>query len=245
MENTEVTYLILFGSITFILFVAFIIIVVFRYHKRNSQYQQQIARLEYEKQQELLQSKIEIQDQTLVASLIKINLNTLKIAPEEKAFEQVAETKDLVRQLIADIKALSVSLGSDQISQTGLVKALETAVARVNKTGVFTAIYEVDGIMPELDKDKALIIYRMSQEILNNMVKHSEAKRIKIYLHITPNLLRLAFNDDGVGFDMDAAEHAPGVGLRNLKNRASIINATFNIHSLPGTGTEVTINLPI
>lgn len=258
MENSEVTYLILFGSVTFILFVAFIIIVVFRYHKRNSQYQQKIASLEFQKQQELLQSKIEIQDQTLeyvsrelhdnlgqVASLIKINLNTLRISPEDKAAEQVAETKDLVKQLIADIKALSISLGSDQISQTGLSKALEIEIARLNKTGAFTATYEVDGVMPELDKDKALIIYRMCQEILNNMVKHSGAKTIRIFLHVTQNLLRLALNDDGVGFNTDVAGYASGVGLRNLKNRAALINAELNIHSYPGSGTEVTITLPI
>jgi signal transduction histidine kinase len=207
--------------------------------------------------QTLLQSQIEIQEQTLqhisrelhdnlgqVASLIKINLTTLKLNDPEKAVEKIEHTKDLTRQLIADIKSLSVSLGSDRIAQTGLARAIETEVERLNKTGEFVATYRLQGAMPDIDADKSLILYRMAQEVLNNMVKHSEAKHINIFIHVNENVFILAFRDDGIGFNSAEKMNASGAGLRNLQNRATLINAQLHIQSLPGNGTEITIEMP-
>ncbi|MBC7888662.1 MAG: hypothetical protein H7Z13_12345 [Ferruginibacter sp.] len=207
---------------------------------------------------ELLQTQIEIQEQTLqqvsrelhdnlgqVASLIKINLSTLQFSNPEKAIEKIEDTKDLTRQLIADIKSLSVSLGSDRIAQVGLVKAIEIEVERLNKTGQFSASYELRGTAPVIDNDKSLILYRMAQEVLNNIIKHSRARHINILLHVNENIFILAFNDDGIGFNAEEKMNASGAGLHNLKSRAVLINAQLHIESLPGNGSSVTIALPV
>ncbi|MEO7765834.1 MAG: ATP-binding protein [Ferruginibacter sp.] len=231
---------------------------IFRYYKRNHQYQQTIAFLEYQKKRELLQSKIEIQEQTLqhisrelhdnlgqVASLIKINLNTLEFSNTARAVEKVEVTRELTRQLIADIKSLSVRLGSDRIAQTGVAKAIETEVERLNKTGEFIAEYKLTGDVPELDSDQSVILYRMAQEILNNMVKHSGAKKINISLNRKDKLFTLSFIDNGIGFNVAESKHASGAGLQNLKNRALLMNAQLHIQSSPANGTTVTIELPL
>ena len=100
--------------------------------------------------------------------------------------------KELTRQLITDIKSLSVSLGSDRIAQTGLAKAIEIEADRLNKTGQFTATYQLQGSMPDIDKDKAVILYRMVQEVLNNMVKHSKATQIDISLDATDKFIYIS-----------------------------------------------------
>lgn len=245
-------------TLVIVLLGSFGIIFILIHKKKQQSNKKEKKLLQSHFAQTLLQSQIEIQEQTLqhisrelhdnlgqVASLIKINLTTLKLNEPEKAVEKIEDTKELTRQLIADIKSLSVSLGSDRLAQTGLPKAIETEVERLNKTGEFIATYQLQGSMPDIDPDKALIIYRMAQEVLNNMVKHSQAKHINILLHVTENVFILAFNDDGIGFNAEEKINASGAGLRNLTNRALLINAQLHLESLPGKGTTITISLPL
>ncbi len=96
-----------------------------------------------------------------------------------------------------------------------------------------------------MDNDKAVILYRMAQEILNNTVKHSGAKQITVLLKASGNLFTLAFSDDGVGFDIEKKMNSGGAGLNNLQNRARLINAQLTMQSTPGNGTGVTIELPL
>jgi len=259
MQNIPGEIRIVFAiTLLLLLITTFVILFLYFYQKRYYTHKKEKQDLEVKFSQTLLQSQIEIQEQTLqhisrelhdnlgqVASLIKINLNTLKLFKPEEIEEKIENTKDLTRQLITDIKSLSVKLGSDRIAQTGLYKALETEAERLNKTGQFFASYQQQGSMPLIDNDKAVIIYRMAQEILNNMVKHSQAKEIKILLTATEKNFKLAFTDNGIGFNTVEQNSATGAGLGNLKSRASLIKAQLHILSLPGTGTQITIELPL
>lgn len=254
----EISSIIIIISVVILLLVVFIGLILILYYLRRIKSIKEEKKLKDEFSQTLMQSQIEIQEQTLqhisrelhdnlgqVASLIKINLNTLKLSGPDSAVEKIENTKELTRQLIADIKSLSVSLGSDRIVQTGLAKALETEVERLNKTGQFSATYQLNGTIPDIDKDKAIILYRMSQEVLNNMVNHSRASRINILITVTENLFTLVFSDNGWGFNVqEKMTNSIGAGLRNLHNRAQLINAQLSIQSTPGNGTETTIELP-
>ncbi len=246
------------GIIILLVAASFIVVLVVYSNKRMKRFLLDQQNMQILFSQTLLQSQIEIQEQTLqhisrelhdnlgqVASLIKINLTTIKINEPEKAAGKIEDTKELTRQLIADIKSLSVSLGSDRIYQLGLANALQTEVDRLNKTGEFIAEFKQVGNMPEIDNDKALILYRMSQEVLNNMVKHSQAKHIGILFQVVENRFILVFNDDGVGFNVEEKANAAGAGLRNLQSRALLINAQIHISSLPGNGTKTIIELPL
>ena len=242
-------------------FVLFIVLVLFfaislsiRYRKRKKENEY----LKIQFSQTLLRSQLEIQEQTLqhvshelhdnlgqVASLIKINLNTLQFSDIGKATEKIENTKNLTRQLITDLKALSVSLGSDHLSKTGFLKALEIEVDRLNKTGEFAATLTTQLEEVNISPDKAIILYRMVQELLNNAIKHSKAKHINLILHNQENKYILAINDDGVGFDTEAAGNNTSAGLKNLQGRALLINAKLNLLSAAGKGTQVTIELPL
>ncbi|MEO6720526.1 MAG: ATP-binding protein [Ferruginibacter sp.] len=245
-------------TLLLLLITTFVILFIFSYQKRYYLYKKKTQALETQFSQTLLQSQIEIQEQTLqhigrelhdnlsqVASIIKINLTTIQLTDTQKAKEKINDTKELTKQLIMDIKSLSVSLGSDRISQVGLAKAIQTEVERLNKTGEFTATYEIIGAMPEIDNDKALILYRMVQEVLNNIVKHSQARQIKIVLNILEEKLILEIQDDGIGFNTEEKTNAPGAGLRNLQTRALLINAQLQIQSSPESGTKIIIGLPL
>lgn len=255
----EIKYIILIigGTIILSLLVIFIVAFIFLYQKRYYKYLKEKQESAIHFSQTLLQSQVEIQEQTLqhisrelhdnisqVASLIKMNLNGLLLFNPENPKEKIEDTLDLTRQLITDIKSLSVSLSSDRISEYGLVKAIETEVKRLNKSDQFTASLLVGDNMPTIDDDKAVILYRMAQEVLNNIVKHSNAQKIDILLNFSGNLFSLIFRDNGQGFDVEEKKRSSGAGLRNLATRAQLINAQLEIQSNTDTGTTVRIEIP-
>lgn len=250
--------IIIAGSITLILLGVFIVIFILFYQKRHNNYIIEKQQLQLQFSQTLLQSQIEIQEQTRqhisrelhdnlgqIASVIKINLNTITIDKPEKATQKIEDTKELTRQLIADIKALSVSLNSDRIVKAGLIAAIATEVERINKTEQFETVFINNTNNPSIDNDKAIILFRMVQEVLNNMVKHSQAKEITVTLNSKENLFILALSDNGTGFSIEEKMNSGGQGLQNLQNRAALINAEYVMESVPGTGTKVIIEVPV
>ncbi len=250
-KSIDIVFAIVAGSILLFMFCTFIFSFLLLYQRKKKQLQTEFS-------QTLLQSQLEIQEQTLQqvsrelhdnlgisASLVKIHLTTLPLENAELLPVKVEETKDLVRQLITDIKALSVRLDGDRVGRVGLIKAIGTEIDRINKTGQFTASLTQDGSTPEIDPGKATILYRMVQEILNNAVKHSQAKNIKVNVQTSDKNLTLAISDDGCGFDWEAKRNSGGAGLFNLTNRANLIQAVLSFTSATGTGTTVTIELPI
>ena len=255
-----VKYIILTIGGTVILFTLtiFVIAFIFISKRKHFSYLKEKEFLANKFSQTLLQTQLEIKEQILaqvsqevhdnlgqIASLIKINLLTLELDNSAKASVKIKEATDLTRRLIADLKSLSVSLSSDGIARTGLVAAIEAEAARLNNTGQFMASFRQEGEMPEMDNGKAIILYRMVQEVLNNMIKHSGAKHINILLTKAENLFILALSDDGAGFNMQEKMNSGGAGLLNLQNRAKLIHAELSINSSSGNGTQVTIKLPL
>ena len=257
-KHHEVLINVTAGIIIFMALTSLLIFILLFYQRKRFAHKEKLVSLSKEFSEELFKAKLETQEQTFqhisrelhdnlgqIASIIKINLNTLNLEDTQKATAKIEDTKDLSRQLIADIKSLSVSLNSDRIAQTGLVKALQTEVERLNKTDLFTASFTQSGQVPDIENDKVIILYRMSQEILNNMVKHSGANCITVILSIKDNLFILAFSDDGKGFDVEEQLKSGGSGLTNLQKRAGLINAKLTIQSNPGNGTNIAIEMSL
>lgn len=251
-------YLLIIATSIIVLLITFSLVFFYFFFKKKNQIIQEKELIKKAFRETLLQSQIEIREQTLqyicaqlhdnlaqIASLIKINLNTLNLSNTEKATEKVAITLDLTRQLIKDIKSLSISVGSDWLEQNGLIKAIETEVDRINKTDQFTASFQAEGLLPDINKDKAIILYRMSQEVINNMVKHSMAKQMDVLLNINENSFTLVFMDKGVGFNIAEKTDCVGAGMRSLQERARLINVQLTIKSSPGNGTYISIALPL
>jgi len=256
--NSEVLFTMVAGTSLLIGLGTFIVVMLLQQQKRRFRHQQELQQFRQSAEQTLLQSQLEIKEQTLsqisrelhdnfgqIASLIKINLITIPLNDPLKAAEKIEHTKDLTRQLITDLKKLSVSLNGDRVIRLGLSRSLEAEVDNLNNTGVFQAIYIAPEKTSQIDDDKTIILYRMAQEILNNMVKHSKATQVEVSLMCTENLITLAFNDNGVGFNVEeVAEKGHGSGLQNLYNRARFLNANLHVESIPGNGCRVTIQLP-
>ncbi|RYD78805.1 MAG: hypothetical protein EOP53_10605 [Sphingobacteriales bacterium] len=247
------------ASFLFLLLTVFFIVVVLavRYRKRKRENEELRSRFS----EQLLKSQLEIQEQTLqhvsrelhdnigqIASLVKINLNTIKPAEADKYAAKLENTKELVKQLMTDIKLLSTSLNGDKVTKVGLFNALENEAEKISKTGAFGSRFTLHDNIPPVNDEKSIIIYRMVQEILNNAMKHSEATEINMDAYYRQNYFVLTVSDNGKGFNVAeklADKKDTGNGLLNLQERAKVIKATVDFESAPGNGTVTTIKTPL
>jgi two-component system NarL family sensor kinase len=258
MQKEEVYIIIVAGTLLTVFMALCIVTFLFLYQRRQHRYLREKEELRSAFAQTLLESRFEIQEQTLrrishelhdnlgqIASLIKINLNTLSFDNIGRSKDKIEDTKGLLRQLISDIKTLAVSLNSDAITRKGLVSALTAEVVRLNKIDNLSVELVTAQDIPMLGGESTIILYRMAQEILNNVIKHSAATEIRINLAGDEKHLTLSIRDNGIGFNVEQkAANGSGLGLINLYNRAAIMNASLTISS-GSTGTNVNIHLPL
>lgn len=250
----EIIQLIVIVASTLFVAAYFIIGYVVYFSKRQARTKQERIDLEARFQSILLQSKLEIQEQTLKAvsqeihdnvgqilSLAKINLNRISLDVHPEIASKFADTKSLISKALADLRAVSRLLNTDNVATIGLLKALDAEAALLRTAG-YDVSYEHSGEIPAVLCDKELILFRMGQETISNIIKHSNATAIDISVHCV-ELFRMKISDNGVG--LDVMGDSPGIGLKNLRDRAAVIKATVNIESAHQKGTDVTITMDL
>lgn len=225
------------------------------FNKRQRQQYQRIAELN----EQMMQSQIEIQEQTLknvsqeihdnvgqVLSLVKLNLATFNTMNDSKNQLKIDETRKLLTKAISDLRDLARSMHGEKISEIGLQVAVDNELKFIQNTGLFTTSLMVTGTPRPLPPQAQTVIFRIVQEALHNDVKHSKAKNIDVRFDYGDRELTLTIKDDGVGFDADLLKAADtGIGLKNMKNRASLVGAEFFIHSKINSGTTIGIRVPV
>jgi len=234
---------------------------IFLYQRKRYSHQQEVIVMRESFTQTLLQSKLEIQEQTLdhiskelhanvghLASLININLSEILPRSPSETKDNLLETKSLVKQLLLELKALSASLNTDHIMNIGFVKALENELKRLAKTKNYQITFTKTGDEYALSPEQGIILFRLCQEVLNNILKYSKAKSIIAILNYSEPYFELEIADDGVGFDLESViELTPdkeSTGLLNMQKRAKLINAEVLISSQLDIGTKIKITVP-
>jgi signal transduction histidine kinase len=207
----------------------------------------------------LLESKYEIQEQTLknisqeihdnigqVLTLVKVNL--ININPEQptQVQERLADSQQLVSKAIRDLRDLSKSLNTDYVMDMGLVKSIEYELEQMDKIGAYTTELHITGEAYRIEPQRELILFRIYQEVLNNIIKHAAATHVSVQLHYAPALFNLVVQDNGKGFDVQAVlnNKDAGLGIRNMYNRAALTGAAFDIAS-NSSGTTIAIRLSV
>lgn len=231
------------------------------YQKKRFQHQRELLQLRESFNHTLLQSKLEIQEHTLdhiskelhanfshLVSLININLSVILPESSPETRDSIYETKSLATQLMGELKALSVSLNTDHIMQIGFTTALENELSRLGNTKKYQTSITKKGEERRLRPEYEIILFRLCQEILNNIVKHADAKTVMVILDYAPAALTLEVVDDGVGFDvagtLKGAGEQESTGLLNMQKRAQLINGQFFVESTPGMGTTCRVVVP-
>lgn len=155
----------------------------------------------------------------------------------------LAKSTEYVNEAIEEIRKLSKSLVSPSLGNISLSEALSDLADEVNKTHVCQV--KLNYFMPgteTMGSSKELMIYRVVQEQINNIIKHSEAANATINLTKNGNNLLLTISDDGVGFDTH--QRSKGIGVQNIRNRIEFYSGKLNIISRPGEGCKFKIIIP-
>ena len=261
-KHPDVVVLIFAGSALLVLLAFFIISFLFYYQRRQLRniQEKQIMRTQFS--ETLLQTQLEIQEQTLknisqeihdnigqVLSLAKLNINTMSGSTAEALEEKINDSKNLVSKAIQDLRDLSRSLNTDYVIELGLMRSVEYELELIKKTGTLQTNFSIEGKTYRLDQQQELILFRMVQEILHNIIKHAKAKTIDVSMNYQPDVFAFTIADDGEGFDTGILStnnnDGAGLGIRNMHNRAQLIGANFNLTSTIGKGTAITITLPL
>jgi two-component system, NarL family, sensor kinase len=249
------------GTIAFLVLSGFVIFFLLMFMRRKTKNILEKEQLRSEFQQELLQTQLEIQEQTLktisqeihdnigqVLSLAKLNLNTMDITKQDKLQEKISDSKKLISKAIQDLRDLSRSMNTDNIEAIGLVQAIEYEMDMIRKTGFKTEL-NTEGSIIRLEPQKELILFRIIQEVLNNIIKHSEASAITAKISYLEKEIKIEVKDNGKGFDLTPLDKNEtsgfGLGIRNMHNRAKLIGADFTMSSNIGEGTAVALTMPL
>jgi signal transduction histidine kinase len=159
---------------------------------------------------------------------------------------KVAEPLDYVLSLaeagLSEMRALIFELRPESLQNEGLVAALKKqadALHARHKLEIVTAFCPE----PDLSLDTKEALYRIAQEALQNVAKHASATRVEMSLQMTDERLTLEVRDNGKGFD--TGREFPGhLGMKSMPERTAQIGGEFHIHSQPGAGTMITVNIP-
>jgi PAS domain S-box-containing protein len=140
---------------------------------------------------------------------------------------------------------LSHQLHSSELELLGLAVAVKALGREFSEQYHVQVLCRCSGVPDNLSADVSLCLFRVMQEALHNVAKHSQATKIDVDLQGTPTSLRLSISDDGVGFTPNAANARPGLGLTSMRERLHLIGGKFAIISKPGSGTRIEATVPM
>ncbi len=259
MQNTSynITVFLLVTTFLIMLMGAFILTILFIHRKKQIAFQENIKEIETNYEKNILQSQLEIQEQTfqnisreihdnisLSLTLAKLHLHTLEWTDLNKTVEKVNTSIELLTNSIAELSDISKSLSANIIIQHGLLKAIDDELHHIRQTGLFSVAFELSGTPIYLDNQKELIIFRIIQESFNNIIKHAEAHHTKLDLHYNLANLIITISDDGRGFDTKISGINRQAGLKNMETRIIILKGEIEINSQPGSGTVLIFKIP-
>jgi signal transduction histidine kinase len=171
-------------------------------------------------------------------------LDLMAMGNTDAAVEHLRQLQESARESLREMRLLIFELHPPLLEKEGLAGALHARLEAVEGRGGLHVLWHVegDGRLP-ITVEKEL--YRIAQEALNNVLKHSRAKQVAITLRLSSagERLYLEISDDGVGFTPALAGEKGGLGLRGMQERAERIGGTLLVESAPGHGTKVKVSL--
>ncbi len=184
-------------------------------------------------------------DLTQRLALLELNLETLqrKQPNADQLAENLQSFREQVTALSEDLRRIAYRLHPSVLDDLGLAVAAETYVRYFSERENIQVAFHHSNIPAIVDADAALCLYRVLQESLHNISKHSGANSAQVNLAGTDGNLRMTIKDSGSGFDPRTVKGKGGLGLRSMEERAHLLGGTFKIHS-DGKGTEVVVEVP-
>lgn len=179
--------------------------------------------------------------------LLSVELDLLGQNPPKSGAElsnRLHEFSSHIKQLSSWVHVLSHQLHPAKVEQLGLMAALKSLCNELNKSHDLAIEFVDESVPASIPTEIALCCYRIAQESLRNVIKHSSAKHAKVELQGGPEELVMSVSDDGVGFDM-MGDHDKGLGLLSMRERVRLVQGRMSIDSFPERGTRIEVHVPL
>lgn len=252
MNLTETDFLLTITTFIILVVILMMVLVYGIFIKKKSELLLSQQKKEALFEQELAISQVEIKEQTLdyigqelhddlgqKLSVARLMTSKIVMADEKDKTKIAHEINMLIGECIQDIRNLSKLFISKQVRHFGFIESLEREIFRIERLHLMEVEYKINNHDIDINSDHALILFRIVQECINNVIKHARSNKILVKVEDHLNFIEININDYGIGFN--AKHRNDGSGLANIKNRAKIINADFKIKSGENLGTEITI----
>ena len=245
---------------TLLLFFLFIIIFYLAKRKRTIIVRHVLGmKMDHEKVQ--LQTQLDIQQNVLQnisreihdniglsLTLAKLSLLTIDHGDQLQRKTAIGFVIDLIAKTIEELQDIPKNFGTDTISNIGLATALELETEKIQRSQTHNISFIRNGEPSFIEPNSELVLFRIAQEALNNILQHAKAQNIQIELLYAPDNVSLSICDDGVGFDWNdkkITSNEKMSGLKNMKMRANLIQGDLTINSNSTSGTTITITAPL
>ncbi|MFZ6009592.1 MAG: sensor histidine kinase [Bacteroidota bacterium] len=260
MDDAQEGFLLIATStIVSVAFVLTVLAVMIIYRKRKVEYMREINRMNEKFTHELLQTQLEVQQQTMrhIGREIHDNVGqqlTLAFlytqqlhSTDEKIEGQIRSVATIINESLTDLRNLSRNLTSTDSMYADLCSIIHSECSKVQATGLCQVNFETNIKQLEASQAVKSFVLRILQEFLQNSLKHSRCSVIQVKLQVlNDGEVELSAEDNGKGFSFNtnSLQEPIGIGLKNMKKRAEIIGALFLLDSVPERGTKMQLRIP-
>lgn len=162
-----------------------------------------------------------------------------KLPEEEEEFRKLAQ---IASDSADEVRTISHQMMPRALTELGLIEAISDMLDKSLSLTKIEYEFEHYGIENRLEENVEISLYRVTQELINNIIKHSSAKRVSVQLFKNKDKVILVVEDDGVGMNKSKTD---GHGLLNMKNRINTLHGEMNLEPSPNSGTLATVRIPI
>jgi signal transduction histidine kinase len=256
---TDKDFLTLLIGLTILFFVLGVTITTFiiLYYKKRNSFLREKTLLKTKFEKSILQSELEIKENTLnnvsqeihdnVGQALSVTRMQLNILGENELVYTPAlrAAKDSLGKAMQDLRDMAKGLSSGRIQHFSLIDNIKEELDRIRNHHLAEVGCKVIGVEKEIPEEKKLVVFRMIQECLQNILKHANAQKITISFSFEADVLITTIQDDGVGFNIiEITDKKQGLGLQNIFQRANIIGGRATVDSSTNGGTVVKISIP-
>lgn len=252
-QTEELFSAVIFITIIFVVLSAGFVIFIIRFKIRQGLHYQEKKHMEEEFERQLMQSRIEVQEDTMRTLGQELHDNICQQISSTRLLAGYAQRRmneapamlgEIEKQLggaINDIRSLTKSLDREWLEQFNLVENLEAEAGRINAGQSVLLTLQLSPKLP-MEADRQLLLFRIIQEALQNALRHSGASEITITVVTAKNDIQATITDNGSGFVPGAS--TKGLGMRNMNHRARLMSGQIEWAS-GENGSEVLISIPI
>jgi signal transduction histidine kinase len=240
MGETEMIIFLVLINIVVAIFITGIIVFILKYRKRKIIYEGEKIEIEKQHELDILNTQLQIQQQTMQFIGQEIHDSVAQQLTLASIYTQRMEFDN---QQPHELRQLSKNLTDDKLQNADLCKLIEMECEKVNASGICTAGFIINNI-PVIKTAAKSALFRIIQEFIQNSLKHSRCKGIKIEVNVENGRLLLLLEDDGNGFDVDNLKHK-GIGLDSIRRRIQMLGGEYSFKSNTGKGVVLSLSIPI